>query len=361
MKLYHQSVYVKILTTIVLILFIVTLACAEKRKKKARGLKAFGLGGIDARVPVQWIDAHSKRTSSFTYGPGEYGRKLKHAGKDRFYEIHVPSSYDKSKPTPVVLVFHGGAGYPSAVRYQSGMDSVSDKNGFIVVYPAGTGKLFNDRLLIWNDGRRYKDGSAPGANDVGFIALLIDDLAGLFNIDRKRIYACGISNGAQFSYRLAKQLSDRIAAIAVIAGQRSAKDAYFSAPTKPMPIMQFSGKKDIYAPYNGGEPHKGTKFFKVKFETKLDPVEEVIRSWVEFNKCPPKPARMKKVGNAVMKQYGPGSDGAEVVLWTLEDGGHTWPGGKVFPSEIKTGVGHINTDIFASELMWRFFKKFTRQ
>jgi polyhydroxybutyrate depolymerase len=328
----------------------------------ARGRShGIGLGGKDVRKQLNWITIRPNENMELSYGSGDYGRRLRLGGRDRFYEIHVPSQYDRSKPTPVVLVFHGGGGYPAAVCYQSGMDRVSDREGFIAVYPAGTGKLFDDRLLIWNDGRRYKNGSSMDADDVGFVAALLDDLATLFNVDERRVYACGISNGAQFSYRLAKQLTDRIAAIATVGGQRPAGRGLFPSPAEPMPVMQFSGKQDIYAPFDGGQPHPGKGLFKVRIETQLESVEEVIRSWVNFNHCPSEPADVKRVGRAIAKRYGPGEAGAEVVLWILEDGGHTWPGGQVLPAEVKAGVGHINHDISASELMWEFFKKHQRE
>jgi len=318
----------------------------------------YGLGGMDVCVPLGWIEGTANK-GVFTLGPGDYGRKLEFEGETRFYEIHVPKSYSKYRNTPVILVFHGGGGYPDAVRYESGMDSVSEQNGFIVVYPAGTqaNQNYTDRLLIWNDGRPFQNGSYSPVNDVGFVSAVLDDLATWFRIDPKRVYASGFSNGAQFTYRLAKQLSNRITAIAAVAGQRSA-DEIFPPPPIPMPVMQFSGKEDIYAPYYGGSPPDTSPFFEIAFETTLKPVEEVISSWVTFNKCPSKPYEVKRIGNAVLNRYKPCKYLTEVVLWTLEDGGHTWPGGDLLPSEVNAEQGNINTDISASILMWQFFQKF---
>jgi len=318
----------------------------------------YGLGGMDVRIPLNWIEGTAKK-GVFTLGPGDYGRELEFGGQKRFYEIHVPDSYTKKKCAPVVMVFHGGGGYPAAVRYESGMDSVSEQNGFIVVYPAGTptNPNYTDRLLIWNDGRPFQDGSYSSVDDVGFIAALLDDLSTWFRIKPKMVYASGFSNGAHFTYRLAKQLSNRIAAIAAVAGQRSANEI-FPPPPIPMPVMQFSGKEDIYAPYYGGSPTDRSPFFEIVFETTLKPVEEVISSWVTFNKCPSKPYEAKTIGNALITRYRRCKYGTEVVLWTLEDGGHTWPGGNLLPTEVEAEQGNINTDISASILMWQFFQKF---
>ncbi len=311
----------------------------------------FGLGGRDYRIPIQWITA-SDKAKGFIHGPGDYGRRIQAGGQERFYEIHVPKGYSLKRPTSVVLVFHGGGGYPSAVRYQSGMDEVSNRQGFLVVYPAGTGKLFNDRLLTWNDGRSFKDGSSKEADDVGFVAVLLDDLGQIFDIDQSRIYATGISNGAQFCYRLAKELSNRIAAIAPIAGHRTS-DQIFPAPPRPLSIMQFSGLKDSIAHYHGGSSQPRFN----QFETTYQPVRKVIQSWVSHNGCLPETTETQRIGKAFMTRYGPCEDDTEVVLWTLEDGGHTWPGGRMTRSEERFNLGHINKDIVASEVMWEFFKK----
>ena len=153
-----------------------------------------------------------KTPKRFILGPGNYIRNIQIEDTKRYYKVHVPPSYNKTKPVPVVLEFHGAGGYPDAIRYQTGMDIVSDENGFIVVYPAGNNEMREDGLLRWNDGRNYKDGSPVYIDDVGFVETLLDDLARFFYIDTQRVYACGISNGALFAYHLAKQLPDRLAA-----------------------------------------------------------------------------------------------------------------------------------------------------
>ncbi len=325
----------------------------RERWKKKSDRSLFGLGGKDYRMPVVWI------TKPWGCGPGDYGRRIKFQGLIRFYKFHVPRGYKKGKPTAVVLAFHGGGGYPGALRYQCGMDSIADRENFIVVYPAGTSRTgFKDRLLTWNDGRPFTDGAYSKIDDVGFVNALLDDLAGYYAIDPNRIYACGFSNGAQFTNRLAQQLSNRIAAIAAVAGHRSADDRFFPPP-RPISKMQFSGLKDYLAPYEGGAPPPKTKKggIKVDFKFTLEPVKETIQSWAKHNGCPWRPSKTKKIGKAIMTRYGPGRDNTEVILWTLKDGGHTWPGGKMTLAEKAAELGPINQDISASELIWEFFKK----
>jgi len=194
-------------------------------------------------------------------------------------------------------------------------------------------------------------------DDVGFIRYLLNDVESSFNIDKKRIYAGGYSNGAQFTYRLSKQMTDRLAAISTVAGQRLSQDE-LGSPNRPISIMQFSGLMDKIAPYNGGLPKEG----KVGINNSAYSVKEVIGSWINFNKCPKNITENKRIGKAVMVRYTKCNDNTEVILWTLEDGGHTWPGGKISPNVEKLGLGSlgpINKDISASNLMWEFFKRHT--
>jgi polyhydroxybutyrate depolymerase len=324
------------------VLVLVVYRCASGQTK-------IGLGGKDVRVPLQWLTSVPPRAEGLK--AADYGREIDHGGLERFYEMHVPSAKAPPEGYPIVLVFHGGGSYPAAVRYESRMDEVSDRGGFIVVYPAGTNRLRfpKDRLLTWNDGRAYKDGRPNKVDDVGYVSALLADLGKFVAIDPRRIYAAGYSNGAQFAIRLIKQLPEPIGAVAVVAGQRG-PDEIFPAPRRPISIMQFGGLQDRIGPYKGGSPER-----KVEFVTLLKPVPEVIQAWAEFDECRNPPAK-RTVREAEELTYGPGRDGAEVVLWTLKDGGHTWPGGNVLPA-VAEEVGPVNRDVFAAEEMWKFFER----
>lgn len=298
-------------------------------------------------VKLKWISDDQKSLQ-----PGDYKRAILHNGKPRFYHLHVPPNFDSKKTTPIVLVFHGGGGNPRSVRYESRMDEVSNKYGFLVVYPAGTpaGALWKNKILIWNDGRPLKDGTKNKIDDVGFVNELLKDLKNYSKIDQRRTFACGYSNGAQLTYCLAKKLSDKIAAIAAVAGQRRANEIY-PPPERPISVLQFAGKLDLIGPYYGGKAP-----VKAPFKTNLAPIPEAINSWVKFNQCPSKPNSMVKIGNTMLTKYGPGLDNTEVILWTIINGGHTWPGGRVHPL-LRKKLGPINQEINASEEMWKFFSK----
>jgi polyhydroxybutyrate depolymerase len=318
------------------------------------GGRQIGLGGKDVRIPLEWVEGEKPLAAA-----GDYGRKLEVGGRERYYELHLPKGYAGAKPTPLVFVFHGGGSYPAAIRYESGMDATADRHGFAVVYPAGTSnKGFKDRLLMWNDGRPFQDGTYSDVDDHAFFDAVLADVSKLVAVDPERVYACGFSNGAQFTYTLAQKRSDRIASIAAVAGQRP-PDELYAPPPRAISVMQFAGKQDTVGPYEGGEPKFGAVLEKAEYKTLLKPVQETVRAWAQHAGCAGEPST-RKVGQAIEQRWGPCRDGAEVVLWTLEDGGHTWPGGKMMPASVKIGLGNINRDVDASAEIWSFFAKHPR-
>jgi polyhydroxybutyrate depolymerase len=264
--------------------------------------------------------------------------------------MHVPKGYDGSKPTPIVLVFHGGGSNAEQMVKFCGLNETADKYGFITVYPSGTGRLA--RALTWNGGNCCGYAMQQKVDDVAFTRSLLDELANLVKMDPKRVYATGMSNGAIISYRLASELSDRIAAIAPVGGPMGTETC---SPKRPVPVLHFHGTDDEFAPFKGG---KGTKSLS---GTNFYSVEHSIRAWVQANGCkaPDSPAvvevpdREKDGTRITKKTYSPGKDGSEVVLVVIEGAGHTWPG----RTPTLSFLGRSTRNISANEMMWEFFQK----
>jgi polyhydroxybutyrate depolymerase len=279
-------------------------------------------------------------------GPGDHSRKLTVGGRERSYLVHIPPQYDPKKATPVVLVLHGAGMNASMTVAFTGMSDKSDEAGFIAVYPNGTGI---DPFLTLNAGGRKGFLAEHSADDVKYVAHLLDDLAGMVNVDQKRIFATGMSNGGMMCYRLAAELSDRIAAIAPVAGTMAIDDA---KPKRPVSVIHFHGTADTLVPFGG--PGSGTPKF-LTFKS----VDESIRLWCKIDQCPATPAITDlpdeaNDGTTVKRTtYGPGKDGAEVVLIAIEGGGHTWPGKKP-PIGF---LGKSTLDIAANDVIWQFFQK----
>jgi polyhydroxybutyrate depolymerase len=275
-------------------------------------------------------------------------------GLKRTYGIHVPPSFGKTGPMPLVIALHGGGGTGEKMEKLTlgGLNRLSDREGFVVVYPDGIEEH-------WNDGRekvKYR-AHREKIDDVGFLSALIDHLAAGGNIDKKRVYVTGISNGAMMSNRLACELTGRIRAIAPVAGNMPYDLAPRCSPSRPIPVLMISGTQDPMMPWTGGEAH----FLRLKFGKVLS-VPETIKFWVAHNRCAPAPAVTREPdknpqdGTRVRKETYAGCEtGTEVILYTVEGGGHTWPKGyRYLPEGL---IGKTSEDIDANELIWSFFKK----
>ncbi|TXT34112.1 MAG: polyhydroxybutyrate depolymerase [Planctomycetota bacterium] len=221
------------------------------------------------------------------------------------------------------------------VRF-SGMNEKADKAGFIAVYPSGTGRL--DKVLTFNGGNCCGYAERQKVDDVAFTRALLDDVAKTLPIDAKRVFATGMSNGGIISYRLASELSDRIAAIAPVGG--------------PMGT-HFHGTDDKNAPFKGGRGEDSLT------QTEFYSIEHSINAWVKANGCDSKPTEAELPDKAddgtrvTRKVWANGRDGSEVVLIEIRGGGHTWPG---HPST-RRFLGTTTRDIDANDLMWEFFQR----
>ncbi len=166
----------------------------------------------------------------------------------------------------------------------------------------------------------------------------------MYDIDQERIYSTGMSNGGFFSYKLACELSDLIAAIASVTGTMNANQTATCDPEHPMPVMEIHGTADETVQY------AGTFLFAS--------VESVLQYWIEFNDCNPV-GNVESIedtdptdGSTVEHQlYTNGTLGAEVEHYKIINGGHTWPGSAFI-------IGSTNQDIDASKEIWRFFSKY---
>ncbi len=269
-------------------------------------------------------------------------------GRDRTYIVYTPDSYDASTPMPLVLVLHGGGGNAENAQKMSEMNAVADREGFIVVYPNGTGRL-DYRLLTWNAADNCCGfAHDEQVDDVQFFRELIAQLQQDYTIDPNRIYVTGMSNGGMMSYKLACELSDVIAAVAPVAGAFNLADCQ---PTHPVSVIIFHGTADEHVLYAGGPSLKS-----VDGERTDQPVSAAVDFWTAHNGCTAEPTP-SEVGNIITVTYANCSTDADVTLVTIEGGGHAWPGG-----ERGSRQGDEPTqEIDASEVMWEFFAAHSRE
>jgi polyhydroxybutyrate depolymerase len=259
--------------------------------------------------------------------------RTRSGGETRRYWLYVPSSYSPDRAVPLVFSLHGFASNPSQQRWFSRLDALADKAGFIAVFPAGTGIP-----LRWNAGDSPFLG-ASRADDVQFFRELIRDLTSTLCIDPTRIYATGLSNGGGMVNRLACELSDQITAIGGVAGAYSPVDCNV---TRPVPVIAFHGTADEIVNYKGVT------------SMRLPGIVGWAAAWAQRNGCSDSES-IPAVGDVSGLRYTDCADDAEVVLYTIQDGGHTWPGGPRVDF-----LGKTSTDIDASAMMWEFFQRYRR-
>jgi polyhydroxybutyrate depolymerase len=284
---------------------------------------------------------------------GNHDFHLRVGGLERHYVLHVPR---KTAAHPaVVLNFHGGGANAREQQRYARMDALADREGFIVVYPDGTGPV-RERFLTWNAGTCCGAAAGGQVDDVAFVRTLLEDLGGRVDYDATRVYATGLSNGAMMSYRLAAELPERIAAIAPVAGSMAL--ARFSA-TRGVPVMHIHSVDDGRALYNGG---LGAPFPITGSRVLHPPVEERLAEWARVNGCGPEPEAKERrewktaagVRHTATLLEWPGCR-AETALWKLTGAGHVWPGGVLDYLTWLLGPGTRVID--ANEEMWRFFSR----
>ena len=262
----------------------------------------------------------------------------------RDYIVHVPPTYDPSKPTPLVLSLHGGKSAPAQQMAFSQWNRVADKHGFIVVYPAGVGGA----LKVWP---MWGDRDPERMPDVVYISELIDKLQGTYNVDPARIYANGFSNGGGMAWVLSCTLSHRIAAIGAVGAAYFQPWAWCRDRT-PVPFVAFHGTADPGTRYHGGVHQliAPNHFFPS--------IPDWSAKWARRNSCVAPPKESAVAPDVTRLEYGGCEKNASVVLYTLKGGGHTWPGGLEGPEWL---VGPTARSLDASEAMWEFFKAHPRR
>jgi polyhydroxybutyrate depolymerase len=297
------------------------------------------------------------RVVSASLSPGDHTITVTYGGRERSAIVHVPPRERGREKFPVLLNFHGGGGHGANEQSYSLMDGLADREGFLTVYPDGTDR-FSKRLLTWNAGTCCGYAAFNNIDDVGFVRALLAALGDQIAIDRRRVYATGLSNGGMMSHRLAAQASDLIAAVAPVAGGMVLPRIESS---RPVPVMHVHSVDDTRALYTGG---LGPPFPMTNSRVFHPNIDEMIAQWVTYNGCAADARiderrfdRNSRGHSATKYVYSNCRNGAEVVLWKLTGAGHVWPGGKQKVMERLLGP---STDIIdGNQEMWNFFKRFS--
>ncbi len=266
--------------------------------------------------------------------------------RDREFLLYLPESHQAGRS--LVFAFHGAGSSARDMVDFCAMNATADVMGFAVVYPNGTGRAPN--ALSWNAGAVNVWSARNQIDDIGFTEAMLDRLLDHLEADEHRVYATGMSNGGLLCFRLACDLADRLAAIAPVAVSLV---NFELQPRLPMPIVHFHGTADDFVNYEGGMGRKSMT------QTSFVAVEEAMKFWAEFNGCCRFEQTDLDIGldaeTAITRHRYFGGD-AEVMLYQIHGGGHTWPG---VPSRYSF-LGPVTQNLSANETIWDFFRNQAR-
>ncbi len=254
-------------------------------------------------------------------------QNIVHNGISREYLIYIPSSFSGDSVAPLVLNFHGFGGNINDYLSYTSILSIAETEGFVLVFPQGS---LMDGYSHWNPSLPSSDNKST-ADDLGFIEALIQQLSNNYNIDSKRIYACGYSNGGMMSFGLANHKSNLFAAVASVSGAMLETD---NTPNHPMPVLMIHGTSDGVIPYAGNNEYAS--------------VESTLTFWRNFNSTDSisNSNSITSGGNTIEYiSYSNGNNGVSVEHYKINQGGHEW---------FNLNYNGLNT----GELIWEFFSKY---
>ena len=275
--------------------------------------------------------------------PNDISGSIVVGGVTRTYVAHVPAKLGSN--IPLVLSFHGHFGTGAGQARLTNFGALSDRYGFIVVYPDGIRRG-------WNDGREGKQ----GADDLGLVKALITDFSRRYSIDPKRIYVNGFSNGAMFSQYVGCSLANQIAAIAPVSGYMPTEDAAGCHPARPISVLEIGGTADPVMPFTGGE----IKLLGFRRGAAVLSAKQTLSLWTNTAKCkaPSQVAALAPVatndGTSISRTtYASCVNATSVVLYTVIGGGHAWPGGPQYAPKLI--IGRASRQLNASQTIVEFF------
>lgn len=300
--------------------------------------RAFRIGAWLAMLGMVWsaclpvlAQAGESCATGSLLEAGVHQGTLAFDGQTRSYLVYTPPSLDLTEAVPVVFSLHGFTSNALQQMSLTRWNDLADENGFLVVYPQGTGLPSR-----WNAGP-VGNRRRGQADDVGFMRALADEMIRTRCADPARLYVNGMSNGGAMTYRLACEAADVFAAFGGVAGGYS--PLLNCDPARPAPFLFFHGTADPLVPFEGGQG--------------LPNIPEFVAAYAGQIGCSEDTTPQPEQGSVSGVWYEDCHDGAEVGLIVIEDGGHTWPGGARLPRAI---LGKTTQDISASAALWAFYR-----
>jgi polyhydroxybutyrate depolymerase len=256
----------------------------------------------------------------------QYGKtsefQLNYDGYSYRYLMFIPQNYSFDQTWPLVIAFHGTNGTPESISLK-GFTQLAEEKGFIVVYP-------KSRAYTWNILIPNFDPSIYNNDDAGFIAALIDTLVMKYNVNNKRVYLAGLSQGGFMAFCMAFKYPSKITAIGAIAG-RSVNNIY--TYNHPLPFIYFHAADDNVVPITA---------YGSQWGITIPNVDDMIASFAQINQCTELPEIILDANGILGRIWLAPETAADIVYYRLNSGGHSW-------------FNEQNNNLNATKLIWDFF------
>ena len=284
---------------------------------------------------------------------------IMHDGVKRSFLLHVPRSYEQQQFVPLVLALHGDTSSAREMEELTRLNPLSAREGFIVVYPEGVSRGWNDGLS-----EQRSRGRRGAVDDVGFIAQIVAVLSSSYRVDPRRVYVVGYDEGAMMGFRAACELPGLFAAVASVMGTMPREVFQHCTPSEPLSVLLINGAEDRVIPLEDRD--------RIRFRLpSLASVEQTARFWADANGCAPLPrfkTRMdldvRRSGFAREAIYPQCRSNTQVMIFALHGSGHGWPSATLTPlmgfaAQQVLGVSLQGQSV--SDLVWRFLSRQQRE
>ena len=271
----------------------------------------------------------------------------------RTYEVRLPAAYDSNDNMPVIIDLHGTYSTIADHKTFSAFDAIADANNIVMVWPQALEFIACDNDVYSS---RWNANFMESPDDIGFIDALIDRVIADYKVNPKRIYMDGLSNGGFMAYASACALSDKIAAIASVAGTMYDNLMSTCNPSRIIPVLEIHGTADQICDYDG---------YNAGCEGHAASVDDLIAYWQSKNGCSTSYDEISYDDldtsdgcTARMLTYQGCNNTVKLVI--IDGGGHFWPGSEAFAdyyTDYYSVLGPWNFDIEANQIIWDFFKE----
>ena len=314
----------------------------HKKRPAPRAAKKAPAKPQPPRVAQAPAPKFSTDTESTITRPGDHAFAIQHGGLTRTYVIHVPRAYNIASPAALVVLLHGGTNHADLLANEPayGLKAKSDREGFIAVFPNGTGKPAS-----WNAGDCCGTARTQNVDDVGFIRQVVTNVFRQMSIDRARIFAAGISDGGMMAYRLACEVPELWRAVAAVAATDRTRNC---SPASPVSVLHIHAKDDPQIPFAGAARADAAE---QPAAARAMSVTDAVAKWAQLDGCTAQPRHILDKGGSYCEAYSYCRGKAEVHLCVTETGGHSWPGAKAAKGTAPPPVWS------ATDLMWDFFSR----